>query len=156
MYRIWSAVWTLWCSSPAHSPVTTGHWDFKLQSILPGFFAIYRAIISLDKVGENLPPKITGSIGVTGLGCSLSKPGSSSASRLSASSRIQGIKKGCSGERAATLQGVTTDPAAVGGRAGCPPLPGTTLSLGTEVLAVFPGPSVHVCRLHRADLTRNV
>lgn len=59
-------------------------------------------------------------------------------------------------ERAVALQGVRAGPAAVGGGAGCPPLSETTPLLGTEVLAVFPGPSMRVCWLNRADLTRNV
>lgn len=54
------------------------------------------------------------------------------------------------------LEGVRTDPAAVGGRAGCPPLLEITPLSESEVFAVFPGPNVHVCWLNRADLTRTV
>lgn len=64
----------------------------------PSIFAICQAIISLDKFGENVPPKIKGSTGGTGQGHSPFKPGDNCASSLSVSSRIFGIKKGGSGE----------------------------------------------------------
>lgn len=85
--------------------------------------------------------------GGTGLGCSLAKLGSSSASYLSTADYRHK-------ERMVWRE--TCEPQRSEDWPGCSPLSETTPFLGSEVLAVFPGPSVHVCWLNRADLTRNV